>query len=348
VPKFTRRSSVCCSASICSIFAANARDLLFDFKNVFHLACARAENILKALLGFAGVLQAREKISVLLGDFFAVLRFRLDTAEGFEFSNCGGELRRRNPQGRLKRPSGSLRSGNVQPCGISRCAAREWRRANHAPRRNLSHDRQRDVGARSSVQSPALLLLAGGLQEERAQAKALPPVVHPGALWRQRGHRRLRLHDLLCTASHRAVRRLGASQPYKAGHATAGGGDRVDATKRLDEQLEAVPSPGLALPAGRPQAREAQATAPMIARNISLSIVAKDFDVARGSLDAILARHSGYAAGLNVATPQGAARTLQASLRIPAPQLAAQLLNSKPSAVSRRKRKTAKSHPAAH
>jgi len=36
-------------------FAANARDLLFDFKNVFHLACARAENILKALLGFAGV-----------------------------------------------------------------------------------------------------------------------------------------------------------------------------------------------------------------------------------------------------------------------------------------------------
>jgi len=61
----------------------------------------------------------------------------------------------------------------------------------------------------------------------------------------------------------------------------------------------------------------------MIARNISLSIVAKDFDVARGSLDAILARHSGYAAGLNVATPQGAARTLQASLRIPAPQLAA-------------------------
>jgi len=112
-------------------------------------------------------------------------------------------------------------------------------------------------------------------------------------------------------------------KPYKAGHATAGGGDRVDATKRLDEQLDAVPSPGLALPAGRPQAREAQATAPMIARNISLSIVAKDFDVARGSLDAILARHSGYAAGLNVATPQGAARTLQASLRIPAPQLAA-------------------------
>jgi len=51
--------------------------------------------------------------------------------------------------------------------------------------------------------------------------------------------------------------------------------------------------------------------------------VVKDFDVARGSLDAFLRGNNGYAAGLNVATPQGAARTLQASLRIPAPQLAA-------------------------
>ena len=49
----------------------------------------------------------------------------------------------------------------------------------------------------------------------------------------------------------------------------------------------------------------------------------KDFDAARASLDGVLARHNGYAAGLNVATPQGAARMLQASLRIPAPQLVA-------------------------
>jgi hypothetical protein len=61
---------------------------------------------------------------------------------------------------------------------------------------------------------------------------------------------------------------------------------------------------------------------PMIARTVSLSIVVKDFDAGRASLDAILARHNGYAAGLNVSTPQGAARTLQGSLRIPAPQLA--------------------------
>jgi len=63
----------------------------------------------------------------------------------------------------------------------------------------------------------------------------------------------------------------------------------------------------------------------MIARNISLSIVAKDFDVARGSLDAILARHSGYAAGLNVATPQGAARRFKRPCGFRAAQTRAQL-----------------------
>lgn len=68
---------------------------------------------------------------------------------------------------------------------------------------------------------------------------------------------------------------------------------------------------------------------PMIARTVSLSLIAKDFDSARASLDAILARHNGYAADLNVATPQGAARSLQASLRIPASQLAAALAELK-------------------
>jgi hypothetical protein len=68
---------------------------------------------------------------------------------------------------------------------------------------------------------------------------------------------------------------------------------------------------------------------PMIARTVSLSVVAKDFDSSRASLDAILARHNGYAADLNVATPQGAARSLQASLRIPALQLAAALAELK-------------------
>jgi anti-sigma factor RsiW len=64
---------------------------------------------------------------------------------------------------------------------------------------------------------------------------------------------------------------------------------------------------------------------PMIARTVSLAIIVKNFDAARASLDSVLARHNGYAAGLNVNTPQGAARSLQAALRIPAPQLTAAL-----------------------
>jgi len=59
----------------------------------------------------------------------------------------------------------------------------------------------------------------------------------------------------------------------------------------------------------------------MIARTVSLSIVVKDFDRGRASLDAILARHNGYAASLSVSSPEGAARVIQASLRIAAPQL---------------------------
>jgi hypothetical protein len=62
---------------------------------------------------------------------------------------------------------------------------------------------------------------------------------------------------------------------------------------------------------------------PMIARTVSLSLIVKDFGTARASVDTILARYRGYSAELNVSTPQGAARRLEASLRVPAPQLSA-------------------------
>ena len=62
--------------------------------------------------------------------------------------------------------------------------------------------------------------------------------------------------------------------------------------------------------------------APMIARTVSLSIVVKDFAASRATLDAILNRYHGYSAQLDVNTAENAARTLQASLRIPAPELA--------------------------
>jgi hypothetical protein len=81
--------------------------------------------------------------------------------------------------------------------------------------------------------------------------------------------------------------------------------------------------------AGRNPVSGTVLTQPMIARTVSLSIVAKDFDSARVSLDGILARHHGYAANLSASTPQGAARSIQASLRIPAPQLASALAELK-------------------
>jgi Flp pilus assembly protein TadB len=62
-------------------------------------------------------------------------------------------------------------------------------------------------------------------------------------------------------------------------------------------------------------------SAPMIARTVSLSIVVKDFAASRSSLDGILARHHGYSAQLSISTPENAARSLQASLRIPSPEL---------------------------
>jgi hypothetical protein len=63
--------------------------------------------------------------------------------------------------------------------------------------------------------------------------------------------------------------------------------------------------------------------APMIARSFTLSMVVKDFGFSRTALDAILARHHGYAATLNASTQPNASRSLQASLRIPAVELSA-------------------------
>lgn len=69
------------------------------------------------------------------------------------------------------------------------------------------------------------------------------------------------------------------------------------------------------------------ARAPMIARSIALTIQVRDFAASRAALDAILARHHGYAATLTVNTPENDSRSFQASLRIPASELAAALVD---------------------
>jgi hypothetical protein len=73
----------------------------------------------------------------------------------------------------------------------------------------------------------------------------------------------------------------------------------------------------------------ASAATPMIARTASLTILVKDFGVARGALDAIIAKHGGYSGNLTVDTPESGQRHFQASLRIPAGELPATLSDLK-------------------
>jgi Domain of unknown function (DUF4349)/Putative zinc-finger len=69
----------------------------------------------------------------------------------------------------------------------------------------------------------------------------------------------------------------------------------------------------------------ASASGPMIARSIALTLEVKDCILARSTLDAIVARHHGYAATLALSTPAGGPSTFSASLRIPVPELGAAL-----------------------
>jgi chromosome segregation ATPase len=61
----------------------------------------------------------------------------------------------------------------------------------------------------------------------------------------------------------------------------------------------------------------------MIARTASLTIQVRDLGTSRAALEALLARHRGYAAQLTVNTAEGSPRSLQSSLRVPDADLAA-------------------------
>jgi anti-sigma factor RsiW len=108
-----------------------------------------------------------------------------------------------------------------------------------------------------------------------------------------------------------------AAQPQDSQAASAGfigGGEPAVAGISADNSPTPAPAPP-----------PAPAVAPMIARSVALTIVVKDFAASRADLDAILARHHGYAAQLTVNTPENDSRSFQASLRIPAPELSAAL-----------------------
>src|SRR5277367_5245447 len=103
-------------------FAANPGDLLFNFEDVADLAGALGENGLEPLFGFAGVFEALDQVGVLLSDFFAALVFEFDAAEGLEFGERRGELRRGHTERRLEKTSSILRSIDTEICSISAVA----------------------------------------------------------------------------------------------------------------------------------------------------------------------------------------------------------------------------------
>jgi len=103
----------------------------------------------------------------------------------------------------------------------------------------------------------------------------------------------------------------------------AAGADTNGALPRPDEREAFSYMAGSAKETKSSTSPQSQHSGPMIARTVSLVIVARDFGSVRAGLDAILARHHGYAASLTANTQQNSARSLQASLRIPANELAA-------------------------
>jgi hypothetical protein len=101
--------------------------------------------------------------------------------------------------------------------------------------------------------------------------------------------------------------------------------DRLDQFARLHESMGAAAQDEVMMAtsanAAFGQLEAASLPAPMIARAASLTITVKNVEASRSSLDAILARHHGYPAQLNVNSPENGPRGFQASLRIPAGEL---------------------------
>ena len=112
-------------------------------------------------------------------------------------------------------------------------------------------------------------------------------------------------------------------RPASRNIATLGADGGITPSLELDQASESV---GRGEGAGNgPSNEDGRVTPdfhqPMIARTVSLTILTKDFPASRAQLDAILARHHGYAAQLTANNAENTARSITASLRIPASEL---------------------------
>ncbi len=90
--------------------------------------------------------------------------------------------------------------------------------------------------------------------------------------------------------------------------------------------LGEVTAPNAApVPPPPPPSQTAAPSGPLIIRTAQLSLTTNDFPHIRESIDRVLSSHTGYIAQLEMNTPADEARSLEASLRIPAAQLDAAL-----------------------
>ena len=129
------------------------------------------------------------------------------------------------------------------------------------------------------------------------------------------------------------------SAPPPAAPAVAGSLDKYSSQNRAvrvapaQRDMKTLSSNALALrkdqaagAGARAAAETAKQPGPMIVRRASLSLLTKEFDAARASLENLVKAHQGYFGELNVTAPNGAGRTLAATVRVPAGQLDAVLV----------------------
>ena len=149
-------------------------------------------------------------------------------------------------------------------------------------------------------------------------------------------------YDRWAPMSKRTVQLSSPPPPPPPGTVVRGGSDAITSFGRNQQQLDSngqlqgrVEESGKSFSMdGQPRPDQDQALSsvvagPMIARTVSISVVVKDFTAARANLDAILRRHHGYAANLTANTAENAPRSIEASLRVPAPELDAALADLK-------------------
>ena len=95
--------------------------------------------------------------------------------------------------------------------------------------------------------------------------------------------------------------------------------ERSRISSAIDVTVQPEPTPQA------PAESTALSTGPLIARTASLNVTAKAFEGARAAMDRVVKAHQGYISSLTVSAEQGAARSLDAKLAVPASQFEAVL-----------------------